>query len=455
MTSLATRLGLRLGGAGFAIAFGGVLGLAAGVSPKLVVVGSIGVVLVALMLTNLTLGIAFFTIVSFFQVTPGGGALPLAKPLGLVLTFAWVVALARERGTIAVLWQDRPGLAALLSAFFGWVVLSLLWADDVASAQSSAVRLALSLVFLLVVYSGVRSERDLRTIAWAFVIGASLTTVYGFVAGLSLAGRFTGGMADPNFLAAALVTAAAIGGFLLAAGERGARRVVLLVCLVILASGLVATGSRGGLIALVITLVVGTALAGSFRSRAVAVVLVVIAVGVGFFVVFASASVKERATSISSSSSAGRTDAWQVALAMAKDHPIVGVGLDNYPVVQSRYINGTLNLTDIILFRRLHLEAHNTYLQLLAEVGVIGLGLFAALVFGPLRTALQIGGAARSRSLEALSRGYVVGMIGLLTSYFFLSGLYEKQLWLLLGVLAVIPRVVRRAEGGTGVGEAG
>jgi hypothetical protein len=38
-------------------------------------------------------------------------------------------------------------------------------------------------------------------------------------------------------------------------------------------------------------------------------------------------------------------------------------------------------------------------------------------------------------------RGLIVGVVGLLAAYTFLSGQYEKQLWLLLGVLAAIPTV--------------
>ena len=50
---------------------------------------------------------------------------------------------------------------------------------------------------------------------------------------------------------------------------------------------------------------------------------------------------------------------------------------------------------------------------------------------------------AVSTDADLVARGLVAGTIGLLVAYIFLSGEYEKQLWLLLGLLATIPTVAR------------
>jgi hypothetical protein len=43
-------------------------------------------------------------------------------------------------------------------------------------------------------------------------------------------------------------------------------------------------------------------------------------------------------------------------------------------------------------------------------------------------------------------RGLVAALVTLLAAYFFVSQMYSKQLWLLLGVLAAVPTLVRAAE---------
>lgn len=418
------------------------IGVGAVVAPKLMVVGVLGLVLTVMMLSNLTLGVAFFTLVTFFQVTPSGAGLTIAKPLGLVLTVSWLGAVLLDWRRIPVFTRDRPDLAALVVLFFSWAVLSAVWAKDVAEAQESAVRLALVIVFLLVVYSAIRTAADLRLIAWAFLVGTALTTVYGFAAGRYVEGRFTGGMSDANFLASALVASFAIAGFLLAVEKRTSLRLLLFGSLGLFVVALVLTQSRGGLVALAVTLVAACFLAGPFRTRALVTALVVVTAGIGFYGLFASAPIRDRATSISGSESAGRSDAWRVALAITADNPVAGVGLNNYPIVQGTYITESVNLETVRLFRKIRLATHNTYLQTLSELGVVGLGLFLALLGVSVTTALTALRSLGDLRTEAVARGLVVGIIGLLVAYVFLSGTFEKQLWLLLGVLAAIPTVV-------------
>jgi O-antigen ligase len=424
------------------------LGAAAVHSPEFVVVGVLGAFLAVLMLTNLVLGVAFFTIITFFQQTPGGDSLALSKPVGLVLTISWAAALLQRRDDLPFLPRDRPGLSFILAAFLGWAAISVVWATDPDETKSSVVRLALVVVLFLVVHSAVRTPRDLRLLAWAFVTGTFLTTVYGLVFGLYNEGRFTGGLSDANFLAAAVVASLAMCGFMLSSERRARARIVLVIFAGLDAVALVLTQSRGGLIALAVVLAVACLLAGRLRGRAIALTLVVVAVGVGYYAVLAPATVRERATSISAEASAGRADAWRIAIEMAEDHPLIGVGLNNFPVVQSEYVAGSVNLVYGQLFRELSVAAHNTYLQILSELGVVGLALLLAValltMFVAIGSLRQLS-AYRDPETDRLVRGLIVAAVGLLMSFAFLSGQYEKQLWLVLGVLAAIPSVVEAA----------
>ena len=186
-------------------------------SPVGAVLVATAIVLAVLMLVDLTLGLAMFTVVSFFNALPSGTALDIAKPVGFLLTISWAASLTRTADRAPLLTRDRPAIAYLLFAFLAWATISTVWADDVSSAQSSALRLALAVVFLLVVHSTVRTPRDLRFIVWAFILGSSLSALYGFAFGLSNFGRFIGGLGDPNFMASVLVAGCAMSAFMVAA----------------------------------------------------------------------------------------------------------------------------------------------------------------------------------------------------------------------------------------------
>jgi O-antigen ligase len=420
-------------------------------SPALVVIGVAGALLVVLMFTNLVVGVALFTLVTFFQQTPQGAGLALSKPIGLVLTIAWASALLQRRSDLAVLVRDRPVLAYMLAAFVAWAAISVVWAADAGETQTSVVRLALVAVLFLVVYSAVRTPRDLRILVSAFIGGTFLTTVYGLAFHLYTEGRFTGGLADANFFAAALVASLALCGFMLAAERRAAARLALVLLIGLFSAALIMTQSRGGLVALGVVLVASCLVAGRLRSRAIAVALVVVALGLGYYAVLAPAAVRERATAISAQASAGRVDTWRVAWQVTRHHPFAGVGLNNFPIVQGQYVTANVNLASVRVFREMRIAGHNTYLQILTELGIVGLGLLLCVmgltVVAALRSLRQLDPRA-DPATDALVRGLVVAAVGLLSAYAFLTGQYEKHLWLMLGALAAVPSVVAHVSAG-------
>jgi hypothetical protein len=85
----------------------------------------------------------------------------------------------------------------------------------------------------------------------------------------------------------------------------------------------------------------------------------------------------------------GRDDAWRVAWALASDHPVVGAGQGTY----TRAWIADRRLTDLFL-----LQPHSIELELLAELGLVGLCLFvlaiAATAACAVRGERRLGGAA-------------------------------------------------------------
>ena len=64
---------------------------------------------------------------------------------------------------------------------------------------------------------------------------------------------------------------------------------------------------------------------------------------------------------------------------------------------------------------------------------------------GPTPTGIRAFARAGLQDAELLARGFLVGTIGMLAAFVFLSAQYEKQLWLLLGVVAALSSCAARS----------
>jgi putative inorganic carbon (hco3(-)) transporter len=100
----------------------------------------------------------------------------------------------------------------------------------------------------------------------------------------------------------------------------------------------------------------------------------------------------------------GRADLWSETIPLIRKYPTFGCGLGGYETAFSRFkISGVLVTDDF---------AHNDYLQLLAELGVVGFVIGAALAFSIVRMALR--GAVESSDPEA--RYFSVACLGALSA---------------------------------------
>jgi O-antigen ligase len=125
---------------------------------------------------------------------------------------------------------------------------------------------------------------------------------------------------------------------------------------------------------------------------------------------------------------------------MFGNHPLTGVGLGNFVVVEPSYADQNLNLDRVGLIVNQPHRTHNTYLEVAAELGVPGLLLFLGVIGAALRPAVRgiARLAARADPLEAPARGLVAGAIGMFAAYIFISAQWEKQLWLVFALLAAV-----------------
>lgn len=393
-----------------------------------------------LVLVDATLGLAVWVALVFIEHLPAVSVGPNAA--GILVALAWLGTLRAWQPAARDVLRRHRALFAGLVLLVVWVTLSLIWTRDPAAAIRELWPFYVAGLLALVVATMVSTPRQVRLVVGAFVAGAVLSVLVGLIAQMlqpaatagGSDGRFEGGAGDPNFLAAALVPAVVLVAALGSSVRSAHGRLALGAAIVVLALGFAATASRGGVVAAVVT---GLAAIALYRGRRAQVALFVVGgLCLAGASLAASPAAWERVTSIDSRGN-GRADLWNVAWQMSADHPIAGVGLNSFRARAPEYVRrpGTLHFVDLIAERPR--VVHNTYLQLLAEAGIVGLALFVLVVGACLRAGWRACGRfelAGEPALAELARGVVLAAISILTAAVFLSDAADKRLWLLLGL---------------------
>jgi O-antigen ligase len=401
---------------------------------------------------RLRAAICIWIVLLFFSRTAALEAVP--NKLLLLIVIAWVAMLLGARRTITreAFAQNRAIVVCVL-AFIVWTILTLAWAPNPGAAERAVKELVYAGLGLTLVLGTILERRHVRWLMLAFVFGAALSVLWGAAkGGLSVKagggevanadGRFQGGAGDPNYLAAVLVPAIMLAGGL-AVWRSVSRRTLLALATAIIAVGLAATQSRGGLIGAVICAAVALVIWRGRRGLILALIGLAALATVSFFVANPAAWARIQ----ESNQGSGRVDIWKVAWRVVHDHPLGGVGLAQFPQVSPHYTlqPGALRYVGLIVEK--HIVVHNLYLQLWVETGIVGLLLFVSVIVASLTAAVR---AARRFDLQgdtemsALTRAGALALIGMLTASAFLSNLEAGQLWVLLALGPVLAGIAER-----------
>ena len=222
----------------------------------------------------------------------------------------------------------------------------------------------------------------------------------------------------------------------------------------LMAVSLILTNSRGGMISLTaevlfVIVVAGPGVGSRTSSRlrgvlwragaalAFAIVLLFGAIAVGGPGVFN----RLLGTVNAADPTTGRAHFWNVTLDVIKHHPFIGSGLGSFGVIYTRYdySNGMYRLE----------QAHNDYLQILADAGMVGAALGASFLI-----ILFSKGFARRNTDDKFRRGIATGALAgcfaVLVHSAFDFTLHTTANALLFLVLAAIATLDRRVDESAG-----
>ncbi|MDR3348371.1 MAG: O-antigen ligase family protein [Acidaminococcales bacterium] len=384
----------------------------------------------------------------FLPLLPGAAVRALAAA-GI---FAAADSVAAGRLKLAV-----PRQFWLLVLFFALAAASLPNSPRYAESLYNFEALATQYFFIYwLAISYVRTRRELYGLFLALGAAAFLTASYGiyqyFGGGAAAAewvdaayfpdirARAFSTLANPNILASFLVTAMALCiGWVFADARLPARAGAALVLLTSFAC-LVLTFSRGAWLSAAAMLIA----AAAFERRLLYIVLPAALAPL----VFLPNAVAERFVSAfqgADTSSLLRFALWESTAAMVRDHPFTGIGWGAYRFVYPKY-DFYIKNHDTIIY-----HAHNMYLHIAAEIGLLGLAVFLLLLFWHFYLALRVWKTAASAGEKACALGLCAMFFATLLGGFADHTLFNREISSLFWLLSAASFALWRQAGQSGV----
>jgi O-antigen ligase len=303
------------------------------------------------------------------------GVATLSHLFGILAFAAAAVAAIRRRSI------RPPNLALVLAALFVlWAALTWLWSMD---RQATALRVTtfaelLAMVWLIwdVCREPLRQTRLMQCYVWGAVAASASAYLRYFQGRQTYYLRYAAPGFDPNDFGLILALSIPMALYL-ALRSPGWMQWCYRAAVLAVMSALLLTASRTALVAAFVAF--GFALwtwreADRGQRISSALLLVLLVAGM---LQFAPASSRKRLATITAELTRGtlhnRTLIWKTGLKVLKRHPVLGVGAGAYPEAVRPWL-GTPGVPGH------QYVAHNTFLSVLVECGVIGFGVYALLL---------------------------------------------------------------------------
>lgn len=332
---------------------------------------------------------------------------------GISLALSWLV----DRRPLV--WTRQM---TVLVGLGGALLISYTFARDAAAAQQVTIRYVMFFGLFVIALQAIRSRSDIDWIIDVTVAAGTVAALIGlnnfFFHGYL---RVSGPIADPGdfgFVLGATVPLALYRVATLA----GPARVAAIAAVAVLIAAVIGTFARADVLGLVAA-GAWVLLTGRLRIRWAGVALVVVAViGLSAYqvrpeLIETSLAFKQK---VAQQNVDSRWGLWGVAIDQWQSAPIFGVGPGNYEV----------RFTEFRSPFRLRVETtHNAYLNVLAELGAVGLALFLTFLA---QSWLQLRQRAPNNPREdwlrsAIAAGFVVAFIGAM----FMTQQFYPPLWFL------------------------
>lgn len=308
------------------------------------------------------------------------------------------------------------------------------------------VRYLPNILFFLVLTSQIDSLRKLKSLVFTISVSILLLSVLGYAFGGVYEGRFGihGSAFDPNDLAYVLVSLSPLSLFYLQGNQSLVVKCFGLTTFGASVSLMLLTGSRGGLVAfgaMFLLLLVSGVGGLKLKHKVLSVMLL------GAVLLFLGDKVNtERYLTLSEIGSDyniddefGRMVIWERGLDMILANPLTGVGVDCFAMALG-YMRESLGLIPKWQV------AHNSLVQVAAEIGVVGFVLFVVINLKSLATFARTSKLAvvseESRDLRFLATMMLLGFVGHFVAANFLTQGYSIYFTLFFALAAIVRKLL-------------
>ena len=389
-------------------------------------------------------GLFLFTILLYFRPYELYPSLGWLSSIPFWVAAATVLVFLPSQLALEGSLTTRPREVSLVLLFCALALLSILFAIDRSLAWETFSGVFVKVVVMFIVFVNVvRTERRLRlmlllALAAGFVISFSAINNYlagNFqVEGYRVEGniRLSGLFGSTNDMALFLVTLIPIATAMFCRTRNIIGKVVYGGMILLMLAGTLFTYSRGGFLGLI---AVALVLAWKLGRRHRLAVVIMLVLGCGAVLALAPEKYGSRMASITSSGPSGEASAVERrrllfrSLFISVRHPLLGVGMANFPIVSHR-----------------NLVTHNAYTQVASEMGLIALAVYLLFMLTPLKGLRKLerettGKDDYGRRVYYLAVGLQAGLAGYMVSSFFLSVAYGWTVYYLVGYAVCLRRL--------------
>jgi O-antigen ligase len=315
-----------------------------------------------------------------------------------------------------------------------------------------------ALVSLLSVHQAITSNYDSNYFGFAQASTAAFRTGASTLTGDVLQPRLAGPIGETNRFAQVMLMLVPLGIYRFIGEPTRTLRLLALVCTGFITLGVVLSFSRGAAVGLAV-LLLALLLLRLVQGRhvlAIGLVLAVVFVAFPQYLTRLSSlgSIGGTASEVDTSLLSRATETLAAALVIV-DHPVIGVGPDMFPIYYEQYAE----VVGLLVRNDATREAHNLYLGVGAELGIVGLVVFLAI--GVITARMLLAARRRSRwrrpDLERLATPFLLSMLAYYVTGMFLHLSFARFFWLILavaGAAAVITLREMDAADETAAGEA-
>ncbi len=369
----------------------------------------------------------------------GLGFLGGVKILGLLVAVGLILRILEYPKALGILVKNLLSPISLSALLFTlWSLVSVFWASNAAWALlrvSTYVGL-----FVIMQAIGLLKREHIKRMWELLLLGAALSVPLGFILPppnemIAASGRFTSGGEDPNDYANLIVVIVGVVfyGILMFKGEVRNRlqRFILISSALVAVVAIPLSLSRTALVNLLAIATVPFLLRRNTKSAIKLAILMGLVLG--GIIIFSPDFTDEMIQRFSTlqhleqeETWAGRMDIWRAAVEVFSERPLTGTGAGNFAFVSPYYIGAMREDGGGGV-------AHNMFLSVVAETGLIGLFLFAALLLSAYTSAWSL-----MRRGENLGYGLLIGLFAYTIAGLTLTWEYVKIPYFLYGSLLAL-----------------